>query len=70
MVYGMFSQTLEKAVSLGMFKSNRAKQVGTVPKEKVKVEFWTKEEFQKYCLHLIWKTFMNIILSSLFGYIL
>ncbi|WP_283749665.1 tyrosine-type recombinase/integrase [Bacillus mycoides] len=47
MVYGLFSQTLEKAVQLGMIKINRAKQVGTVPKEKVKVEFWTKEEFQK-----------------------
>lgn len=44
-VYGLFSQTLEKAVSLGMIKNNRAKQIGTVPKEKVKVEFWTKEEF-------------------------
>lgn len=46
-VYGLFSQTLEKAFSLGMIKNNRAKQVGTVPKEKVKVEFGTKEEFEK-----------------------
>lgn len=72
MVYGLFSQTLEKAVSLGMIKNNRAKQVGTVPKEKVKVEFWTKEEFEKvlstfnlddyyehYSFVMIWLYFMT-----------
>lgn len=72
MVYGLFSQTLETAVSLGMIKTNRAKQVGTVPKEKVKVEFWTKEEFQKvlstfnlddyyehYSFIIIWLYFMT-----------
>lgn len=72
MVYGLFSQTLEKAVSLGMFKNNRAKQVGTVPKEKVKVEFWTKEEFEKvlstfnldeyyehYSFVIVWLYFMT-----------
>ena len=72
MVYGLFSQTLEKAVSLGMIKSNRAKQVGTVPKEKVKVEFWTKEEFEKvlstfnlddyyehYSFVIVWLYFMT-----------
>jgi len=42
MVYGLFSQTLEKTVNLGMIKTNRAKQVGAIRKEKVKVEFWTK----------------------------
>ena len=72
MVYGMFSQILEKAVSLGMIKSNRAKQVGTVPKEKVTVEFWTKEEFEKvlstfniddyyehYSFVIVWLYFMT-----------
>lgn len=72
MVYGLFSQTLEKAVSLGMIKTNRAKQVGTVPKEKVKVEFWTKEEFEKvlstfnlddyyehYSFVIVWLYFMT-----------
>lgn len=47
MVFGLFSQTLEKAVNLGMIKTNRAKQVGAIKKEKVKVEFWTKNEFEK-----------------------
>ncbi|PEJ68718.1 site-specific integrase [Bacillus wiedmannii] len=72
MVYGLFSQTLEKAVNLGMIKSNRAKQVGSVPKEKVTVEFWTKEEFQKvlstfnlddyyehYSFVIVWLYFMT-----------
>lgn len=72
MVYGLFSQTLEKAISLGMIKNNRAKQVGTVPKEKVKVEFWTKEEFEKvlstfnlddyyehYSFVIVWLYFMT-----------
>lgn len=72
MVYGLFSQTLEKAVNLGMIKINRAKQVGSIPKEKVKVEFWTKEEFQKvlstfnlddyyeyYSFIIIWLYFMT-----------
>ncbi|WP_336046929.1 site-specific integrase [Solibacillus ferritrahens] len=72
MVYGMFSQILEKAVSLGMIKNNRAKQVGTVPKEKVSVEFWTKDEFEKvlstfnlddyyehYSFVIIWLYFMT-----------
>ncbi|MDA1758588.1 site-specific integrase [Bacillus cereus] len=72
MVYGLFSQTLEKAVKLGMIKLNRAKQVGAIKKEKVKVEFWTKEEFQKvlsafnlddyyehYSFLIIWLYFMT-----------
>lgn len=72
MVYGLFSQTLEKAVNLGIIKTNRAKQVGAIKKEKVKVKFWTKEEFQKvlstftlddyyehYSFIIIWLYFMT-----------
>lgn len=72
MVYGLFSQTLAKAVNLGMIKTNRAKQVGAIKKEKVKVKFWTKEEFQKvlstfnlddyyehYSFIIIWLYFMT-----------
>lgn len=72
MIYGLFSQTLEKAVNLGMIKMNRAKQVGVIKKEKVKVAFWTKEEFQKvlstfnvedyyehYSFIIIWLYFMT-----------
>lgn len=72
MVYGLFSQTLEKAVSLGMIKTNRAKQVGAIKKENVTVEFWTKGEFQKvlstfnlddyyehYSFIIVWLYFMT-----------
>lgn len=72
MVYGVFSQTLAKALTLGIIKSNRAKQVGSITKEKVKVEFWTKEEFQKvlstfnlddyyehYSFVIVWLYFMT-----------
>lgn len=72
MVFGLFSQTLEKAVNLGMLKSNRAKQVGAIKKEKVNVEFWTKGEFEKvlstfnlddyyehYSFIMIWLYFMT-----------
>lgn len=72
LVYGLFSQILEKAVSLGIIKNNRAKQVGTVPKEKVTVDFWTKEEFEKvlstfnlddyyehYSFVIVWLYFMT-----------
>ncbi|EJS73980.1 hypothetical protein ICY_03766 [Bacillus cereus BAG2X1-3] len=31
-----------------MIKRNRAIQVGAIKKEKVKAEFWTKEEFKRY----------------------
>lgn len=72
MVFGVFSQTLEKAVNLGMLKSNRTKQVGAIKKEKVNVEFWTKGEFEKvlstfnlddyyehYSFIMIWLCFMT-----------
>lgn len=72
LVYGMFSQILEKAVNLGVIKNNRAKQVGSVPKEKVSVKFWTKEEFEKvlstfnlndyyehYSFVIVWLYFMT-----------
>ena len=72
MVYGLFSQTLEKAVNLSILKTNRAKQVGAIKKEKVQVEYWTKEEFQKvlstfnlndyyehYSFIIVWLYFMT-----------
>ncbi|MCU4798345.1 site-specific integrase [Bacillus cereus] len=72
MVFSLFSQTLEKATNLGMIKTNRAKQVGAIKKEKVKVEFWTKNEFEKvlstfhlddyyehYSFIIIWLYFMT-----------
>ncbi|WP_242227304.1 tyrosine-type recombinase/integrase [Bacillus cereus group sp. BfR-BA-01315] len=72
MVFGLFSQTLEKAINLSIVKTNRAKKVGAIKKEKVKVEFWTKNEFEKvlstfnlddyyehYSFIIIWLYFMT-----------
>ncbi|MEH7669138.1 site-specific integrase [Bacillus thuringiensis] len=72
MIFGLFSQTLEKAVNLGIVKINRAKQVGAIKKKKTNVNFWTKEEFEKvlstfnlddyyehYSFIIIWLYFMT-----------
>ncbi|MCG3796874.1 site-specific integrase [Bacillus toyonensis] len=72
MIFGLFSQTLEKSVNLGLIKTNRAKQVGAIKKKKSKVDFWTKEEFEKvlstfnlndyyehYSFIIIWLYFMT-----------
>lgn len=41
------SKSLDLAVTLGLLQKNIAKQVGNVKKVKKKVDFWTKEEFEK-----------------------
>ncbi|TGA96245.1 site-specific integrase [Sporolactobacillus shoreae] len=71
-VYGMFSQTIEMAKNLGMLKHNLVKRVGTIPKAKVRVEFWSREEFEKvlttfdlgdyydhYSFVIVWLYFMT-----------
>lgn len=46
-VQGLFSVAIDRAVVLGLTKSNPAKIVGNVKKTKSKIDFWTKEEFEK-----------------------
>ena len=46
-VHGMLQKTLDLAVTLGLLQNNVAKTVGNVKKIKKKVDFWTKEEFEK-----------------------
>ena len=46
-IQGMFSRAMDRAVVLGLVKSNPAKVIGNVKKLKVKVDFWTLEEFEK-----------------------
>ncbi|TKH27686.1 site-specific integrase [Bacillus wiedmannii] len=46
-IYGLFQKSLDLAVTLGLLQKNIAKQVGNVKKVKKKVDFWTKEEFEK-----------------------
>jgi len=72
LVYGVFSKTLKKAVSLGMVKKNIAEQVGYIPKGKISVDFWTQTEFEKvlttfnlddyydhYSFIIVWLYFMT-----------
>lgn len=46
-IHGMLQKTLDLAVTLGLLQKNVAKTVGNVKKIKKKVDFWTKEEFEK-----------------------
>jgi integrase len=46
-IFGIFQMSLDRAVVLGLIDKNPAKIIGNVRKRKDKVEFWTKEEFEK-----------------------
>ncbi|UUI41243.1 tyrosine-type recombinase/integrase [Oceanobacillus oncorhynchi] len=46
-VQGLFSMAMDRAVVLGLTESNPSKIVGNVKKTKTKIDFWTKEEFEK-----------------------
>ncbi|GGB48080.1 site-specific integrase [Lentibacillus populi] len=46
-VQGLFSLSMDRAVVLGLVESNPSKIVGNVKKTKTKIDFWTKEEFEK-----------------------
>lgn len=70
--FGMLSRTLKHARLHGMVKENLCEKVGAVPKEKVHVEFWTKEQFEAviktfniedyyehFCFVLVWLYYMT-----------
>ncbi|PTL20960.1 Arm DNA-binding domain-containing protein, partial [Shouchella clausii] len=46
-VQGLFSMAMDRAVVLGLAENNPSKIVGNVKKTKTKIDFWTKEEFEK-----------------------
>lgn len=46
-VQGMLAVAFDRAIILGLCKRNPARMVGNVKSQKVKVDFWTLEEFQK-----------------------
>lgn len=71
-IFGLFQMSLDLAVKLGLIQTNVAKQVGNVKKDKQKVDFWTREEFEKviatfdisdyyehYAFIMIWLLFMT-----------
>ncbi|OJG83510.1 integrase [Enterococcus ratti] len=53
-IQGLFSLAMDRAVVLGLAVTNPSKIVGNVKKQKQKVDFWTKEEFEKV-ISLIYK---------------
>ncbi|MFV0400966.1 MAG: tyrosine-type recombinase/integrase [Oscillospiraceae bacterium] len=72
LIFGMFQMTLDLAVKLGLLQNNVAKQVGNVKKDKIRIDFWTQEEFEKvigtfnikdyyenYSFIMIWLLFMT-----------
>ena len=72
LIFGMFQMSLDLAVKLGLLQNNIAKQVGNVKKDKLTVDFWTQEEFEKvigtfdisdyyehYAFTMIWLLFMT-----------
>lgn len=63
-VQGLFSVAMDRAIVLGITTTNPSKIIGNVKKVKPKVEFWTKEEFEKV-LSLIYKEdyYQNFFLS-------
>ena len=46
-IQGMLSLAFDRAIILGLAKKNPARMVGNINSKKVKVDFWTLEEFQK-----------------------
>lgn len=46
-VQGLFSLAMDRAVVLGIAKTNPSKIIGNVKKQKNEVDFWTKDEFEK-----------------------
>lgn len=46
-IQGMLSLAFDRAIILGLAKKNPARMVGNIKSKKVKVNFWTLEEFQK-----------------------
>ncbi|WEV61281.1 tyrosine-type recombinase/integrase [Streptococcaceae bacterium ESL0729] len=47
-VHQILQQVFDLAIKLGYLNKNAAKIVGNVKKEKPKVDFWTREEFQRF----------------------
>jgi integrase len=46
-IQGLLSIAFDRAIVLGLMKENPSKIIGNVKKEKSKIDFWTKEEFEK-----------------------
>lgn len=65
-IQGLFSVAMDRAIVLGIANTNPSKIIGNAKKVKQKVEFWTKEEFEKV-ISLIYKEdyYQNFLFISL-----
>ncbi|MBD5824598.1 MULTISPECIES: tyrosine-type recombinase/integrase [Lactococcus] len=45
---GVLSHVLKTAKNYGLMRDNLAEKVGRIPMEKVEIDFWTTEEFEKF----------------------
>lgn len=61
-VQGMLCIAFDRAIILGLTKKNPARMIGNIKSQKVKIDFWTLEEFQKVISLLFKGIIMNIIL--------
>jgi integrase len=73
-VQGIFSIAMDRAVVLGLAEKNASKIVGNVKKQKTKIEFWTKEEFEKvisciykedYYQHFLYISFWFLFMTGM-----
>lgn len=46
-IQGLFSLSMDRAIILGLAKHNPSKIVGNAKDQKAKINFWTKDEFEK-----------------------
>lgn len=73
-IQGLFSIAMDRAVVLGIASSNPSKIIGNVKKQKIIVEFWTKEEFENvisviykedYYQHFIFMSLWLLFMSGM-----
>src|SRR5699024_11384901 len=46
-IQGMLSLAFDRAIILGLASKNPSRMVGNIKSKKVKIDFWTLDEFQK-----------------------
>ena len=66
-IASMLSLAFDRAIILGLASKNPSRMVGNIKSKKVKIDFWTLDEFQKVISLLYRVTTMNIICSSASG---
>ena len=69
-VQGILSMALERSKFLNIIEKNPVKEVGNIKKQDAKIDFWTKEEFEKaisyICKEDYYQHFLFIVIWFLF----